>query len=293
MNGLSDPADRLAHALISVPRGTWAPLRPRAVCVSSSWTNSSSMNFAIHHRCDGGGLSPRCRACAGEIASDPDRVVYWRSARVADYVSVACLEPSTRSGRRASIQARMAILFAGSARTPVRLGVNQPYDWPMAVAIGSNLGKLIADEAAAHRRLVQARARRPADAVSRNGSGKTTLLGCSPGRRRSTTASSRSRGRHDRPPRPAPTRDRGLTLREYVLTSCAASWSPPKSSSLVWSRRWGRGASDQATLDAYWGQARLEHAMTDTTVAPAHHDQAPRENHEELPRRQLRSRARS
>src|SRR4051812_3259279 len=131
----------------------------------------------------------------------------------------------------------------------------------MAVAIASDLGKDIAGEPLLRGVSFKLERRERLTLSGRNGSGKTTLL------RMLAGESSIDGGQlvlekgarvalHDqRPPR-----ERGVSLRDYVLSGCADLVALEQELARL-ERAMGEGASDPATLDAYArAQARLDHA---------------------------------
>ena len=131
----------------------------------------------------------------------------------------------------------------------------------MAVAIGSNLGKLIAGKPLLTDVSFKVERGDRLTLSGRNGSGKTTLLRMLAGETpiddgQLSIEKGATIALHDqRPPR-----DQGLTLREYVLTGCGELVATEEQLARL-EKAMGEGASDQATLDAYSrAQARLEHA---------------------------------
>src|SRR3954470_19216161 len=131
----------------------------------------------------------------------------------------------------------------------------------MAVCIGSDLAKDIAGEPLFRGVSFQLERRDRLTLSGRNGSGKTTLLRILAGE------SSRDGGElvlakdvrvalHDqRPPR-----ERGLSLRDYVLSGCRELLELEERLAAL-EHKMADGATDNATLDAYaTAQARLEHA---------------------------------
>jgi ATP-binding cassette subfamily F protein 3 len=131
----------------------------------------------------------------------------------------------------------------------------------MAVAIGSNLGKLIAGKPLLTDVSFKVERGDRLTLSGRNGSGKTTLLRMLAGETpidegQLSIEKGATIALHDqRPPR-----DQGLTLREYVLTGCSELVATEEQLARL-EQAMGEGAADQATLDAYaTAQARLEHA---------------------------------
>jgi len=139
----------------------------------------------------------------------------------------------------------------------------------MAVAIGSNLGKLIAGKPLLTDVSFKVERGDRLTLSGRNGSGKTTLLRMLAGETpiddgQLSIEKGATIALHDqRPPR-----DQGLTLREYVLTGCGELVATEEQLARL-EQAMGEGASDQATLDAYSrAQARLEHALDTSAWEP-------------------------
>ena len=132
---------------------------------------------------------------------------------------------------------------------------------PMAVVIASDLGKDMAGEPLLRGVSFTLQRRDRMTLSGRNGAGKTTLLRMLSGE--ATVDSGElvfTKGvkvaLHDqRPPR-----DRGLSLRDYVLEGAAELVAIEAELSAL-EQRMAEGAHDEATLDRYAGaQGRLEHA---------------------------------
>jgi len=131
----------------------------------------------------------------------------------------------------------------------------------MAVLIASDLAKDIAGAPLLRGVSLKLERRERLTVAGPNGSGKTTLLRMLAGelsldRGELTLAKGARRALHDqRPPR-----ERGLTLREYVLSGAAELVALEEELAEL-ERRMAEGGSDPAVLDRYAGaQARLEHA---------------------------------
>ena len=121
----------------------------------------------------------------------------------------------------------------------------------MAVAIGSNLAKLVAGKPLLTDVSFKVERGDRLTLSGRNGSGKTTLLRMLAGETpidegQLSIEKGATIALHDqRPPR-----DQQLTLREYVLTGCAELVALEEQLARL-EQAMGEGASDQATLDAY------------------------------------------
>jgi len=131
----------------------------------------------------------------------------------------------------------------------------------MAVLIASDLGKDIAGDPLLRGISFKLERRDRMTLSGRNGSGKTTLLRMLAGeasvdRGQMVLAKSAKVALHDqRPPR-----ERGLSLRDYVLSG-AAELVAIEHELAALEQRMAEGAHDQATLDRYArAQGRLEHA---------------------------------
>jgi ATP-binding cassette subfamily F protein 3 len=131
----------------------------------------------------------------------------------------------------------------------------------MAVAIASGLGKNVAGKPLLRGVSFKVERRQRLALSGRNGSGKTTLLrmlaGETPidGGELSLEKGARVALHDQRPPQ-----ERGLTLRDYVLSGCADLVELEDQLTRL-EQAMASGTSDQATLDGYaTAQARLEHA---------------------------------
>ena len=131
----------------------------------------------------------------------------------------------------------------------------------MAVAIASGLGKNVAGKPLLRGVSFKVERRQRLALSGRNGSGKTTLLrmlaGETPidGGELSLERGARVALHDQRPPL-----ERGLTLRDYVLSGCADLVELEDQLTRL-EQAMASGGSDQATLDGYaTAQARLEHA---------------------------------